>query len=387
MEEITLNDLKTILSQSVDISTHDTIDTDLKTNIINQDLFNNNLVPSVQNAILLKNKYEVLKVDKNFNGTLEDLIKQQGKRIPSELPFINILLVGAGSSGGWKKPQPHKSWYISAGIGGELITKKINNISLNSTVEITIGKGGIGKDSQLQIYSGPSKDSPEDTIDTSIVLGNNTIFNINEEEYIAYGGGQEYNEKGFRSNPSLKSEYQIFCDNDSFVDIKESTFKNLIFNIENNYYTLHSYQRVGGLEIDIIAEESSSSNRLTQYTDYSIYLNAINKNNYNNIQKFLSTIKNNLKNKPNSLLDDDSINPWYTYNEYGCYIKAGRYAKGKCVFFDGLDGSDFGSPGSPGDYTYIYYHDDTGDEDVFKHCGKMGTGADGVCYIYYPKEV
>ena len=121
-----------------------------------------------------------------------------------------------------------------------------------------------------------------------------------------------------------------------------------------------------------------------------INLNKINKNNYNHIQSFLSTLKNNLKKIPESLDYSDNKNPWYNYNEFGCYIDVWRTG-GKFLFFDGLDGSDPGSPGSPGDR--VHFHatissvNAPSETTEFSHRGEMGAGADGICYIYYPKGV
>ena len=186
MGKMTLNDLNTILSQSVDISTSDSINTDLKTSIINQDFSDIFLVPSIQNIILLKNKYEVLEVKEDYLGELQELMRKQGKVIPSSIPFINVLLIGGGSSGEWTS----KSFddYISAGVSGEVKYQKIINISPKDTINIQIGKGGDRKDSQLFMYRGLSRNYPGSTIDTSNNIGGNSTFSIGDNViFTAYG--------------------------------------------------------------------------------------------------------------------------------------------------------------------------------------------------------
>ena len=384
---MTISDLNNQLSGYIDLSESSEINVDLKTSIINQDFSDIFLVPSIQNIILLKNKYEVLEVKEDYLGELQELMRKQKKVIPSSIPFINVLLIGGGSSGEWI--QKSRDDYISAGVSGEVKYQKIINISPKDTINIQIGKGGDRKDSQLFIYKGLSSDYPGDTTDTSINIGGNSTFSIGDNViFTAYGGGQEENLTGLRSEYN-KNEYKYICD-DNIFKIENPVFKNLIFNSTNNCFISHLWKRVAGLELDIISSDYNSSR---SWVDYLINLNKINKNNYNHIQSFLSTLKNNLKKIPESI-DRSGISfpwPWYNYNEFGCYIDAGRDSEGKFLFFDGLDGSDPGSPGSPGDRVQFRRNDSfinaPSKTTRFFHRGEMGAGADGICYIYYPRGV
>ena len=68
---MTISDLNNQLSGYIDLSESSEINVDLKTSIINQDFSDIFLVPSIQNIILLKNKYEVLEVKEDYLGELQ----------------------------------------------------------------------------------------------------------------------------------------------------------------------------------------------------------------------------------------------------------------------------------------------------------------------------
>ena len=108
-------------------------------------------------------------------------------------------------------------------------------------------------------------------------------------------------------------------------------------------------------------------------------------NNLDNIKKYLEGIRTSLKNRPKKKKEEDK---YYTYNEYGVYQNdLGHYVTydhQELIFFDGMDAYNYGMSGLSGSFaTWAEHH--AGEQRYQR--GYMGKGGDGVCYIYYPKEV
>ena len=114
----------------------------------NRDLFNiplNQLLTKekVTDVILRSRKspYTVILVEENYQGTLNNLLYQKGLKLKKDIDKIqcDIFLVGGGAAGGSYMVQDKYQ-----NPTGEIQYEKNKIISINSIVEINIGKGGEG---------------------------------------------------------------------------------------------------------------------------------------------------------------------------------------------------------------------------------------------------
>lgn len=412
---MTIQELNNQINLYIDTNNQDSIKGTFITNNGNQNFNNSKIIPSMKNCLLLKNKYEVLEVSKNFKGSLESLIKLKNKKIPSTIPVLNILMIGGGSSGGWNRV--NNEHFLSASIGGEIKFAQIYNIDLKDNINITIGKGGESKSSQQSnLYD--TSDSEKD-ISYGSNPGGDTIIEIIKKDVLtekltAFGGQFEKEEITDSTNNLSKIVYTPFSDNMLYskyyelfkevgeyhhnptildkndsqflfeTDTPNSAYKHLkdflidkiqkqkfIFNTNN-----HNLINYGGLCLDIYNQlYYQASNNKTYYKNQ-IYMS----NNYSSyesrqLKDFISELKNNFEKIPTK---------YDTINDYGAYLgKTGSSHIHKLLFFKGYNGVRYGEPGMPGDF----YNISRGDKYHFWHVGQSGAGADGACLIYYSSEV
>lgn len=381
-----VNDLRISLEDYID-SNDDKTQTirGFETTKTNQNFANIKLIPSIENTLLLKNKYEVIEILSDYTGSLKDLIQFQNKKLPSAIPFISVLTVGGGSSGGWRKKESDDSSYdeyIMDSCGGCKDFQVITNIELEKCyIDVKIGKGGLFKNYQQSdgiVSTAPTIE------DINCNPGGNTICSIGHKlseanpidyQVVSTGLGGSYNTVN-----SLRSKYKdIEIDK---LDTKELLFKDnkmsdnsFNFVKKSNLYINHNYINCGGLSIDLKAQIRHVLSNL-YFSEYYLSNNYYSFDN-GNINNFFNTFKDNYSKIPTSK---------YTINNYGIYLTAkstSSHNASKAVFFSGLDGVNYGDAGTPGDLTFIKSNSNA----YFYHLGSCGAGKDGVCYIYYPSEV
>lgn len=376
----------------------------LKTSNQNQ-IYEENLIPSVESVVFLKNKYEVLEVTEDYQGTLENLMKMKGKKVPKTLPFINVLLVGGGSSGGWAEMNNDSTAMslFSGTMAGETKLKTIRNIKLNDNIEIKIGKGGESIPEYLLFHY----DNWED-IQISANEGHSSYFYYNQNEIISNGGKYVLNPNtneidDVNSHNGIfsfkqKNTLPIIDTDTSWVDNYSLDISNFILkngyyiSLLNNqfYYIPHSFQKLGGVYYDLFLSIDGNSQR-GQRTGQFL---SIGENCDILLKVFLDNIKEQKNNAYKMKMPDWYNNRDPIVSEYGIVGHGslrGAYAIDepfRAVFFSGLDSKNYGTPGLPGDYTKMaFYTSDNEYNQFFQHRGYCGKGGDGVCYIYYPSEV
>lgn len=157
---------------------------------------------SFKDKITKKDKYNVILYNSTslFSGTLENFFNSRNLKLKKNVKDItfDLFLVGGGSSGSCCF---NTEAYPRA---GSVIYEKQLNFDVNDNIEIMIGKGGKGFESE---FFNSIIGNTNDRIYFSEVppnKGGNTIFTINNQEYIAEGGGIDYT-----VNESLLKEYNI----------------------------------------------------------------------------------------------------------------------------------------------------------------------------------
>ena len=386
----TINDLNTTLQNKIDLDEENIISTPLKKG--NSGILNNKEIPSIEETVKhLQYNYEVLEIRRDYQGTLENLMRQQGKKIPKYLPFINLFLVGGGSSGGWIQDPVNEGTWHGSGYWGNTNFYYLNNIDLKTNINIKIGKGGISKPKIMKISSLNKNDYLPN-------LGGITKFSYNDNDFETPENSLK-NTENFATgsalvcNPAYVSNHSLIIDKQIEFDI-ETEVKKKVCNLKNfEIYTPHNYKYVNSVgfvitkyeESQLIGTTAPGPHMLMQkYIVYSdIYANDI-----SIYKQYLENIKYNFIRRPNY----DILNGDYIVNQFGAVGEPpGKYSTKNSidvVFFDGMDVSDIGMPGLPGSKsTYITGIDDKDNPIYSYQRGYCGKGGDGACFIYYPKEV
>lgn len=422
------------LNNFIDLSNNDTISNTILTTNKDQNFYDRNLIPTVENALLLKNKYEVIEVKEDYQGTLEQLIKMKGKKIPETVPFILVYLVGGGSGGGWVEypdlpmfdtfkeengghgivDEVNYGYNQGSGLYGSgyksIPTKKwINNINLKTNINISIGESGKSLKNNT-FYSKSATDylAFEEAMEANFYKPNSgkpTIFKVNGSEFLrSFGGGCEYEGDNIteeQKNNILKEQminildckkyisgiYQLNHDLDIQINpfIESISKTNKLF----NYFILHNYLPVS-IQLPFTSRifqwhGSSLTNRPWGSTMFYTDINYVNIDIYNN---YLNNIKDNFSKRP-GINEEDYYKD--IINDYGLHYYINRnVGHANSVFFDGLDVTYFGSPGLSGSIATYRDINRVTNQDSHPYNfqrGYCGKGGDGVCYIYYPSEV
>ena len=389
----TIGELNNTLQNKIDLSEENNISSPIKKD--NEIILDNKKeIPSIANVVKhLQYNYEVLEIRKDYQGTLENLMRQQGKKIPKYLPFINLFLVGGGSSGGWiKDPSDETIWYGS-GYWGNTNFYYLNNIDLKSNINIKIGKGGASIPKTMNASSFYSTNN-----DWLPNLGGITIFNYNDLS-IQTSEPEIKNIENYKTDKVfvVKPLYTTGSGSNTNLNVD----RELSFNLNNvkkencnlknsDIYIPHNYNYASGLGFVIQNRVKSwypvfTSNFLEQ--SYNIWTN-IYANNVDIYKKYLENIMYNFSRRPELVGRRQ-----YKINSYGAtgkeYVGDGEIID--AVFFDGMDVLDIGMPGLPGSkscYISDFVDEPYDGKAIYSYQrGYCGKGGDGACFIYYPKEV
>ena len=141
-------------------------------------LLSQNMVDSYFNSNQI-----MIKITKDFNGTLDELLRDQNIRLKEGIKklAIDIFLVGGGSSGSC---MIEKNNGDGCPVTGDILYKKNILIDLDMNIKITIGKGG---DAIPEKWL-------EKIANTYMNNGTDTIFSYNNHDYIAKGGKKIFDE-------------------------------------------------------------------------------------------------------------------------------------------------------------------------------------------------